>query len=834
MKDSEKIITKKEKTILSVVFWAFVLIPLIMVMWIYLSPSDEDLPAVSLLDNPPELLASEIIATNANGKDTIIGKYWKVNRTSIKYREISPYVIDALISTEDERFHSHSGIDFRALIRAAKALGSDGGGSTISQQLAKQLFTMQERMDGTGGDEKLEGAIGTIFIKAKEHIIATRLEKRYTKKEIITMYLNQFDFLYNAVGIENASRVYFNKSAIDLTKGEAAMLVGMCKNPGLYNPYSFKRKNYTQKILIKKGISISELDLNDVKAARSKDSIRAIQRRNQVLFQWLRNSENNNPSIQNKLSRQEYNKLKTMPIVVHYTSVDHKAGIAPYFRESLRAEVVKLLNTKTSSGAFKYAKKDGSNYNIYRDGLKIYTTINTGLQEKAEEAVMQHLSGVDPSGKNKKKIISLQNEFDKNNKRYSSKRWPFSNSVSEKTVNSILSRARRNSDRYDSLKAHGYSASEIEKSFNIPVPMKVFSWRGEVDTILTPNDSIKYYRSFLHAGLVSIDPRTGFVKAWVGGAQFKHFSYDHVRTGKRQVGSTIKPFIYATALSMKTVKPCTKFSEEEHCVEIVDDKNQLIKKYSPRGTAAKTVSLGISQSSNPTTVAVMGSMGRYNSFKETGGPYQVDKLLRKMNIRLRYEDLVPAMCLGTPDLNLFELVSGQCVFVNNGIYIKPTTIERITDKHGRVIYSANQESDRVLSSTVSYEILKMMKGVVQGGTGSSLRASYRPWGGITVPTAGKTGTTQNNADGWFMGLTPELVTGVWVGAEDPTVRFRTMTWGQGARMALPIYGYYMQKVYADERISPGKGDFEVPFDYNPEEFKCEEELTIDNNDWGEF
>jgi penicillin-binding protein 1A len=227
-------------------------------------------------------------------------------------------------------------------------------------------------------------------------------------------------------------------------------------------------------------------------------------------------------------------------------------------------------------------------------------------------------------------------------------------------------------------------------------------------------------------------------------------------------------------------------------------------------------------------------MGRYNSFRETGGPYQVDKLLRKMNIKLRYEDLVPAMCLGTPDLNLFELVSGQCVFVNNGIYIKPTIIERITDKHGRVIYSANQESDRVLSSTVAYEILKMMKGVVQGGTGSSLRGAYRPWGGITAPTAGKTGTTQNNADGWFMGLTPELVTGVWVGAEDPTVRFRTMTWGQGARMALPIYGYYMQKVYPDERISPGKDDFEVPFDYNPEEFKCEEELSIDNNEWGEF
>ena len=331
----------------------------------------------------------------------------------------------------------------------------------------------------------------------------------------------------------------------------------------------------------------------------------------------------------------------------------------------------------------------------------------------------------------------------------------------------------------------------------------------------------------MHTGLISVEPATGFVKAWVGGANFKHFSYDHARQGKRQVGSTIKPFVYATALSMKVVNPCTKFTEEEHCVDIVDENNILLKQYCPGGDAAETVSLGIAKSSNPTTAGVMGRMGRFNSFLKTGGPFQIDKLLRKMNVFLRPEDLVPAMCLGSMDLSLYELVSAQCVFVNEGVYNKPTTIERIEDRNGKVIYEAHQERKKVLSPTVAHEVLKMMLGVVQGGTGSSLRGSWRPWGGITAQTAGKTGTTQNNSDGWFMGLTPELVTGVWVGAEDRSVRFKTMAWGQGARMALPIYGYYMQKVYADRRINLSTEDFAVPVEYNPEEFKCDANTTPD-------
>jgi penicillin-binding protein 1A len=546
------------------------------------------------------------------------------------------------------------------------------------------------------------------------------------------------------------------------------------------------------------------------------------------LFQWLRNSDKGNPALTNKLNRGTYDSLKQTPITIDYTTVDHKEGLAPYFRESLRKEVSTLLKIKNKNGSYKYAKKDGRPYNIYRDGLKIYTTLNTSLQEKAEAAVVKHLSGSDPLDKAAKKVPSLQEKFDKNNRNL--RRFPFSNTLSATTVKSILARAKRQSARTIAMKRAGYSSTEIDDAFEQPKGMKVFSWNGEVDTVMTPMDSIKYYKSFLHTGLISIEPETGFVKAWVGGANFKHFSYDHARQGKRQVGSTIKPFVYATALSMKVVNPCTQFTEEEHCVDIVDENNVLIKQYCPGGDAAETVSLGIAKSSNPTTAGVMGRMGRFNSFLKTGGPFQIDKLLRKMNVFLRPEDLVPAMCLGSMDLSLFELVSAQCVFANNGLYIKPTTIERIEDRNGKVIYAAKPEEKEVLSPTVAHEVLKMMLGVVQGGTGSSLRGTWKPWGGVTAQTAGKTGTTQNNSDGWFMGLTPGLVTGVWVGAEDRSVRFKTMTWGQGARMALPIYGYYMQKAYADTKLNLSRKDFAIPEEYNPEEFKCDKTDTPDDGD----
>ena len=832
MAEVGKNITKLEKRILFSIYWVFTLLPLAVISSLYLLQSENDLPPVSMLDNPPELLASNIIANDAAGSNIIIGKFWQVNRSSVPFSKISSNVIDALISTEDERFLDHSGIDFRALMRSISSMGKSGGASTIPQQLAKLLFTLQKRADDSEvertGISKFLGKFGRINEKAQEHIIATRLEKRYTKKEILTMYLNQFDYLYNAVGIENAAKVYFNKTAAELSITEAATLVGMCKNPSLYNPHSYQTRNYARRLAYKKKVAIDKITKNEIDAARSEDSLRALQRRNQVLFQWLRNSDKANPALTTKLSRSTYDSLKQTPIIIDYTTVDHKEGLAPYFRESLRKEVSTLLKSKNKNGSFKYAKKDGTPYNIYRDGLKIYTTLNTSLQEKAEAAVVKHLSGSDPLNKSAEKVPSLQEKFDKNNR--SLRRFPFSNTLSAATVKSILNRAKVQSARTIAMKRAGYSSTEIDDAFGQPTGMKVFSWKGEIDTVMTPMDSIKYYKSFLHTGLISIEPETGFVKAWVGGANFKHFSYDHARQGKRQVGSTIKPFVYATALSMKVVNPCTEFTEEEHCVDIVDENNVLIKQYCPGGDAAETVSLGIAKSSNPTTAGVMGRMGRFNSFLKTGGPFQIDKLLRKMNVFLRPEDLVPAMCLGSMDLSLFELVSAQCVFANSGLYIKPTTIERIEDRNGKVIYAAKPEEKEVLSPTVSYEILKMMLGVVQGGTGSSLRGTWKPWGGITAQTAGKTGTTQNNSDGWFMGLTPGLVTGVWVGAEDRSVRFKTMTWGQGARMALPIYGYYMQKAYADTKLNLSQENFTIPEEYNPEEFKCDENDTSIDGD----
>ena len=841
MVDKKKSITKKERNILTVVFWFFGLTVIAIPFAFYVFQSEDDLPPVSMLDNPPELLASEVIAKTEGGQDTIIGHYWKINRSSIKYREISPYVIDALTATEDERFYEHSGIDFRALVRAATSFGKSGGASTISQQLAKQLFKLTDRKEAKGLWEKLN-------IKAQEHIIASRLEKRYTKEEIITMYLNQFDFLYNAVGIESASKVYFNKSAIDLSKNEAALFVGMCKNPSLYNPFSYKNKNYANRIAAKKSISVENVSLEEIKGARSKDSVRAIKRRNQVLFQWLRNSENNNPGIKNKLQREEYEKLCKEPIRIDYHSVDHKEGMAPYFRIELKKELESLFKRKNSHGGYLYSKKDGSPYNIYNDGLKIYTTINTSFQQKAEDALTQHLSGIDPSGENEK-VSSWQKRFDKTI-RYKKEKFPFLQKTPTKTIENNIRNRRRGSERYKSLKKTGLSNTEISKVFDIPKAMRVFTWGGEVDTVMTPNDSIVHMLSFLQSGLVSIEPKTGFVRAWVGGSDINFFKDDQVKKVKRQVGSTIKPFIYALALELGNVKPCTKFTKDDCCVVEVDNKGKIVDKkqnpYIPNVynkenknwmATGGLLANGLIQSNNPTTAAVFGSMGPVNSSLEIGGPFQLDKLLKKMNIILPKDQLVPSMCLGTMNLSLYELVAAQCIFANNGVYTKPTFIERIEDRNGKVIYSAEQETEQVLSPGVAYEVLKMMKGVVQRGTGASLRGSYNPWGGITHPTAGKTGTTQGNAVGLFMGLTPDLVTGVSTGGMFNEIAFEFTSDGQGARMALPIYGYYMQKVYADNGIKLSIEDFKKPSNYIPERFKCKEEnrpLMDANSDFGEF
>jgi penicillin-binding protein 1A len=793
------------------IFWGLAMFPFVLVTCLILFQSEDDLPPVEMLDNPPELQASIVLASD--GK-TELGRYWKVNRTSVSYKEISPYVTDALISTEDERFLDHSGVDFRALGRAVVNLGGAGGASTITQQLAKLLFTLQQRereeLARAMGESISNGSsrIGRLFSrvgeKARENIIATRLEQRFSKEEIITMYLNQFDFLYNAVGIENAAKVYFNKKPSQLTKDEAAMLVGMCKNPTLYNPYTYKIRNYRTKIANEKGIKPADVSREEILERRSADSLRAHERRNQVLFQWLKNSESGNEALRNPITREEYDQLKVKPLVVNYQEVDHKQGSAPYFREAVRKELTSILMEKTSDGTWKYHRQDGSPYDIYRDGLKIYTTVDANLQAHAEAAVERHLKE------------NLQSAFDDNNKRV--RNFPFSNDLSDAEAESIMRTARLNSPRYAALSSAGLSDAEIVANFNTPTAMRVFSWKGDKDTTMSPNDSIRYYKSFLHAGLISIEPQTGFVKAWVGGANFRHFAFDHVRQGKRQVGSTIKPFVYATAMAMGVVKPCTEFANTSYCVDLQDADGNIDGRWCPKNAGGSdagvvSASTGLAQSMNNITVAVMARMGGYS------GPKTISKMLAEMDIHLTPEQEVPSLCLGIMDLSLYELVGAQCIFANNGIFNRPTTILRVEDRNGNVIYNAKSYSKEVLDESVAYETLQMMKKVVTQGTAGSLRGG-QSWGNVLAPTAGKTGTTQSNSDGWFVGLTPDLVTGVWVGAEDRGVRFRSMNWGQGARMALPMYGYYMQKVYKDPVVALSTLDFSRPESYNASQFAC--------------
>jgi penicillin-binding protein 1A len=819
-KETKVTFSAEGKKKMTYAFWGFALFPFLIVSSLLLFQSEDDLPPVAMLDNPPELLASVVYASDG---ETELGRYWKVNRTSVEYKAISPFVTDALISTEDERFHDHSGVDFKAIGRAVFSLGGAGGASTISQQLAKLLFTLQQRereelAKATG--EAVEGSDAGFFgrkmrrinEKARENIIAIRLEKRYTKEEIITMYLNQFDFLYNAVGIENAAKVYFNKKPKDLLKEEAAMLIGMCKNPSLYNPYAFKVKNYRGKIAKDEGIEPSAVTKEQISEARAADSLRAVSRRNQVLFQWLKNSNENNEALRIKITQEEYDLLKTKPLVIDYQEVDHKQGMAPYFREAVRKELTEVLLEKNTDGSWKYKRQDGTPYDIYRDGLKIYTTIDANMQKYAEEAVDRHLKE------------NLAKPFEENNR--GTRNFPFSNAITDESAANIMRSARLNSPRYAALKEQGLSEGQIVANFDEPTEMRVFSWKhGEVDTILSPNDSIRYYKSFLHAGLISIEPETGFVKAWVGGANFQHFAFDHVRQGKRQVGSTIKPFVYGTAMAMGVVKPCTQFENRAYCVDLLDAEGNIDNRWCPKNAGGSdasvvTASTGLANSMNNITVAVMAKMGGY------AGPKTISKLLKMMDINLRPEDEVPALCLGIMDLSLYELVGAQCIFANNGIYNRPTTILRVEDRNGNVIYNAKPYSKEVLNENVAYETLLMMKKVITQGTGGSLRGG-QSWGNVLAPTAGKTGTTQNNSDGWFVGLTPELATGVWVGAEDRAVRFRSMTWGQGARMALPIYGYYMQKVYKDPVIALSTTDFKQPANYDPKQFSCSGETSLE-------
>lgn len=791
-------LSKRTRRFILIFVWLGAFSPLFFIQYMLMSARAGGIPSHEELANPPDKQASIIYTSDG----VEMGRFWSVNRKSVDYNEISPFVISALIATEDQRFYNHAGVDPEGLARAIsyRAIGRDGGGaSTISQQLAKLLYTASDTANGgvaRGNWERLEQKFG-------ENILAVRLETQYTKEEIITMYLNNFDFLYNAVGISSASQVYFNKTPAELKMEEAAMLVGMCKNPGMYNPLKFQYKDYA--------------DTEDGRAQYELDSTRAISRRNQVLMQWLVNSQDDNEALSVKINRQQYDSLKMLPIVVDYQIVDHKEGLAPHFREVLRKELTAKFQETNEDGTYKYQKADGTPYNIYKDGLRIYTTIDSRMQVYAEEAVQEHME------------TTLQAEFDKNNAR--NKRPPFGNEVDEEQIAAIMNRGKKNSDRYKKMVAGGASEAEIENSFNTPVKMKVFSYKGDFDTIMTPMDSIKYYKSILQAGLMSMDPKTGFVKAWVGGPNFNHFAFDHVKQSKRQVGSTMKPFVYAAATSLGVIDPCKSYVDMEYCVDVPVSPTRN-KSWCPKTGTKNTGDLitakcALAGSLNNITVAIMKDMGA------SAGPATMDKMLRDVGITLRGEDVVPAMCLGPMDISLYNMVGAQSTFANKGVYIRPIYIMRVEDRNGNVIIDLEYDIREAMSEELAYTMITMMKGAVngasnvhQGGrvyaTSSSLRSS-RPWGGIKYPTAGKTGTTNGASDGWFMGLTPELVTGVWVGADDKDIHFRSYPWGQGARMALPIYGYYMQRVYKDNSIDISKKDFEAPPNYDASIFKCSAE-----------
>jgi len=773
---TKDILDKKLQRLIIIITWVLAFIPFFAIVFM-LERSKANIPQFEELSNPPDKQASIIFT--ADKKE--MGRFWSVNRKSVPYSQISSYVISALIATEDKRYYEHSGVDGEGLLRAVgyAAIGKNkGGASTISQQLAKLLYTLQDTARGGVAKNKWD----RLKQKFGENVLAVRLEKAYTKEEILTMYLNNFDFLNNAVGIQTASHVYFNKAPIDLKIEEAAMLVGMAKNPSLFNPL------------------------------RHPDTTK--HRRNVVLHQWLKDADN--PNLTATITKSQYDSLKELPIVLDYQVVDHKKGIAPYFKEVIRGELTKTFAEKNPDGSYKYAKKNGDPYNIFKDGLRIYTTIDSRMQEYAEKAVVKHFA------------TTLQKEFDKNNYKKNNDKAPFAKNTKSEVIESIMKRAMKNSERYYQMSHNGASTKEIEKAFNTPTEMKVFSYDGMIDTVMTPMDSLRYYKGFLQAGLLSMDPKTGFVKAWVGGPNYDFFRYDHVKQAKRQVGSTIKPFVYVAALGVGKITPCKTYADLSYCIDVPVSPTRN-KAWCPKTGTKNTgapipTKCALAGSLNNITVAIMRDLGAVE------GPKLLEKLLKQVGIYLRQEDVVPSMCLGPMNLSLFEMVGAQSTFANKGVFIKPVYIMRVEDKNGNVIIDLEYEMREAMPEELAYTMIGMMKGAVNGAgnihqdgkvyaTSSSLRSS-RPWGGIKYPTAGKTGTTNGASDGWFMGLTPDLVTGVWVGADDMQIHFRSYPWGQGARMALPIYGYYMQEVYKDKSIKISKGDFEAPPFYDNTIFNC--------------
>lgn len=723
------------------------------------------MPPVEELENPSYKFATEVISEDG----VTLGNYSseKNNRIYTSYSELSPHIINALIATEDIRFKEHSGIDAKALGRAIVKRGilmnkSAGGGSTLSQQLAKLLFT----------ENVASNTLQRLFQKPIEWVIAVNLEKYYTKDEILTMYLNKFDFLNNAVGIKTASHTYFGREPKDLKIEEAALLVGMCQNPSRNNPASRNEKIRTN----------------------------ALNRRNVVLGQMEK---------ANIITAAEQDSLSAMPIKLNYHRVDHKEGLATYFREYLRGVLNASKPDKSNYRAWqkqkyyedsldwetnplygwckKNTKKDGTNYNLYTDGLKIYTTIDSRMQKYAEEAVVDH-------------VKELQGQFFKEKK--NRKKAPYSNNLTQEEVDVILKRSMKQSDRYRQMKAAGISETEIEKAFNTPEEMSVFSWNGMRDTTLTPMDSIKYYKHFLRAGFMSMDPFNGHVKAYVGGPNYSYFQYDMAMVGRRQVGSTIKPFLYTQAME-NGYSPCDQM---RHVEQTLMDENGI--PWTPRNATNKnygenvTLRWGLANSSNWVSVYLMGKMN----------PYALVRLMHSFGVRNR--DIMPtvSLCLGSPEISVGEMVSAYTAFANRGIRVAPVFVTRIEDNEGNVLATFTPQMEEVISPTSAYKMLDMLRAVINEGTGGRVRGRY----GITADMGGKTGTTNSNSDGWFMGFTPSLVSGVWVGGEERDIHFDTMLYGQGASLALPIWAKYMQKVFADPKLGYSVDErFDIPEGFNP-------------------
>lgn len=718
--------------------------------WIGYMPDLED------LQNPISRYASQVYSVD--GK--ILGTYNinRENRVHVDYNGISPYLVKALVATEDERFYDHSGIDFIALTRAVVKRGilgqkSAGGGSTITQQLAKQLYSSTAK-------SKLE----RLLQKPIEWVIAVKLERFYTKEEIITMYLNYFDFLHNAVGIKTAADVYFDKDPKNLTLTESATLIGLCKNPSYFNPVRYPE--------------------------------RCTERRNVVLGQMLKAGY---------LTNEEYQKAHDEPLALNFHRVDHKDGIATYFREFLRQYIMAKkpkIEDYPSWNHVQFAidslawetdplygwcnknfKKNGEPYNVYTDGLKIFTTIDSRMQRYAEEAVLQHVGKY------------LQPAFSKENR--TKPNAPFTNALTASEVRSILNRSIRQSERYRAMKEQGATESEIQKAFRTPVEMSVFTYHGDVDTVMTPLDSIRYIKSFLRSGFVSMDPRNGAVKAYVGGVDFTHFTYDMATQGRRQVGSTIKPFLYALSMS-NGMSPC----------DVAPNVQRSYGNWTPRNSSRSrygqmvTLKWGLAQSNNWISAYLMSRIN----------PQDFLRILRDFGINTYgvYPSIV--LCLGPNEASVCEMVSAYTTFANHGIHCSPMFVSKIEDNDGNVIATFQPRMNEVISEESAYKMLEMLKAVMDGGTGSRMRYKYK----IECDMGGKTGTTNRNADAWFMGFTPSLVSGCWVGGEDRDIHFDSTRMGQGANMALPIWAYYMKKVFADRSLGYDPNEkFDIPEDFNP-------------------